>query len=503
VFASISAEGFSPRLVEQARRRTRDELGSELEAKATDDFCLAIGLTSRSTFAEVLTEAVTEAVTVADVHGAAIRLPMHTTPAILELATEPAAIAEPPADPAGKLAATVREGIAALLQAGPTAETGLRALLRQTRIKAARESFYRRAGFIRDDLERATSAVMQGSLGRPHTAQEERLLVELCWLNQTMRTADARSISDVAADPAVRRVDIPRRLEQDAVALDGVLRAAKQVRADRQLTGKGVTVAVIDSEVALGHPALQDRVIHRRNYTLEPWGAPAAHGTAIAGIIGASSEQYAGVAPEATIYNYKVLASHLASNSSDFEGALAIQHALEDGADVANCSWGNGPARDGTSREARACDGAWAYGLTIVKSAGNKGPGRETLTTPADAGGVIVVGATDDEGQAVQPYSSRGPTQGARQRPHLLAPGGEASTGLEGLLPGGGIGNIRHGTSYAAPHVAGLLALLLESEPELSPTEQRDRLLQSCRELSGISRDEQGSGVISPELLFP
>jgi hypothetical protein len=57
---------------------------------------------------------------------------------------------------------------------------------------------------------------------------------------------------------------------------------------------------------------------------------------------------------------------------------------------------------------------------------------------------------------------------------------------LEGLLPSGGIGNIGYGASYAARHVAGLLALLLESEPEQSPTAQRDRLLESCRKRSRI-----------------
>ena len=50
-----------------------------------------------------------------------------------------------------------------------------------------------------------------------------------------------------------------------------------------------MTVAVIDSEAALTHPALRDRVIHRRNYTREPWGTPDSHGTAVAGIIGADS----------------------------------------------------------------------------------------------------------------------------------------------------------------------------------------------------------------------
>ena len=197
-----------------------------------------------------------------------------------------------------------------------------------------------------------------------------------------------------------------------------------------------MAVGVIDSEVALRHPAFQDRVIHRQNFTSEPFGTPADHGTAVAGFVGADAAEFPGMAPGCTISNYKVLATVPTFNGDDFDGALAIQQALEDGIRVVNCSWGAGPASDGTSREARACDTAWDLGLTVVKSAGNRGPGRSTLTTPADAEGVIAVGATDGPGEALADYSSRGPTEDGRQRPHLLAPGGSDTEGLH-QRPGG------------------------------------------------------------------
>jgi serine protease AprX len=149
----------------------------------------------------------------------------------------------------------------------------------------------------------------------------------------------------------------------------------------------------------------------------------------MAAIIAARSDAFSGMAPDAEIYNYKVLATHAALHAEDFEGALAIQHALEDGVRVVNCSWGAGPATDGMSREARACDTAWRLGLTVVKSAGNRGPGTSTLTTPADAEGVITVGATDSRGGSIPDYSSRGPTAdgqppaapGAGRRPRRRA----------------------------------------------------------------------------------
>jgi serine protease AprX len=53
------------------------------------------------------------------------------------------------------------------------------------------------------------------------------------------------------------------------------------------------------------------------------------------------------------------------------------------------------------------------------------------------------------------------------------------------------------GTSFAAPHVTGLLALILEANPTFSPEEQRNFLLKLCTSLNGFTVDEQGAGIIS------
>ena len=486
------ADDISPDLLKQARRRTRDQLGADVESKATDEFCVAFGVSPAGAFAE----------SAGMVFAAAAPAPASGAPAVLELVAEPEPEAELPGEIEAALSATVRASLSDALGGLSAAETAVTLLARQAHVKSARENFLRRAGLIRDEVERGTSTLLHSAPTRSRGPELERPLVELCWLNRTMRAADARAMSGVAADPAVERVDIPRLLERDAAATDVRREAAAAVHAAHGLTGTGVTVAVIDSEVALMHPALRDRVIHRRNYTREPWGTPGPHGTAVAGIVGADSTEYTGMAPDATIYNYKVLATQRAFNGSDFDGALAIQQALEDGVRVANCSWGAGPASDGTSREARACDQAWRLGLTIVKSAGNNGPGQRTLTTPADAEGVIVVGATGDDGRKVERYSSRGPTGDNRVRPHLVAPGGVENVGLVGLFAGGGVGPIGWGTSYAAPHVTGLLALLIERNPELSPTAQRDALIAACKSLGRISKNQQGAGLVDLDRLF-
>jgi len=325
-------------------------------------------------------------------------------------------------------------------------------------------------------------------------------VVEVCWLNGTMRTyVDPRSLSELAQEPSVRMLDLPRPLLADIDAT-GTRVGAVQFRQKFSITGEHITVAVIDTEVDVNHPALAGRVMQKNNYTKERFGNPAPHGTAVAGIIASIDKKITGMGPGVTIANYKVLATDTSLNSDDFGGSLAIQQALEDGAQIANCSWGAGPAGDGTGREAVACNTAWGLGLVLVKSAGNKGPGSGTLTTPADADGIIVVGATDRAGTVVQDYSSRGPAA-TLSRPHLVAPGGTEFDGIHSCLLGGGLGSAGAGTSFAAPHVSGLAALLLAKNPGLQPDDIRKQLLNLCTKLADGDANTQGRGFVSLESL--
>ena len=244
------------------------------------------------------------------------------------------------------------------------------------------------------------------------------------------------------------------------------------------------------------HPALLDRVTHRRNYTPEPWGNPDCHGTAIAGIIAGRNDAVPGIAPDVDIYNYKVIATNSFLNGDDIAGAIAIQQALEDGVEVVNCSWGTKPVSSTKSREAIAVDAAWEHGMVVVKSAGNHGErGAGSVTSPAEADGVIVVGATDLSGAKVESYSSLGPANG-EPRPHIVAPGGGFEGRLKFALVSGGFGTIEAGTSYAAPHVTGAVALLLQQTPDLAPDDVRNTLLSSARKLPGFSENTQGHGLL-------
>ena len=368
---------------------------------------------------------------------------------------------------------------------------------RASAIHRVRTASYEAMSSVYTEIERLSATTVGVSpefLGWP---QIQSLVNQVCWLNRTMRTwAGPDALADVIADPSVTSVDMPRQLQPEAVAVNQVAIGLPEFVNSTHLTGTGITVAVIDSEVASKHPALHGRVVQRRNYTTEPWGTPDTHGTAVGGLIAADDPTNGGIAPAATIYNYKVLATTRALHADDHAGALAIQQALEDGAAVANCSWGAGAIAKAKSREAIAVENAWALGMVVIKSAGNDGPGASTMTTPAEAEGIIVVGGTTLNGSRVGDYSSRGPAL-RRTRPHLVAPGGQLNgPRLACALVGGGFGDAGYGTSYAAPQVTGAVALLLQQNPDLTPGQVRDHLLASARRLTGFRANDQGRGLL-------
>ncbi|HSK25963.1 MAG TPA: S8 family serine peptidase [Jiangellales bacterium] len=458
--------------VEDARATTRRLYGAELESKSTDEFCLAV----QRSRGEARGPRASVGLETAGGGGA----PGVAVASVVEFSPEDAA----PVTPAGGIS------------------TGAE---RHRMVHETRTAAYQVLSPVYDEIERLSATPLVPAMEVEGAPRLPTLVTQVCWLNRTVRTwAGPAVLADVAADPAVTGVDVPRLLTADAAdtgptAPAGTLNhrsilLPEFVRAT-SLTGKGVTVAVIDSEVALRHPALAGRVVHRRNYTAEPWGTPHSHGTAVAGIIGGADVADGGIAPDVTLYNYKVLASSRLLNGDSFSGAIAIQQALEDGAQIANCSWGAGPVGPTKSREAIAAETAWALGMAVVKSAGNAGPNARTMTTPADADGIVVVGATGLDGRKVPDYSSRGPA-GANPGPHLVAPGGDDAGKIACVLVTGGFGDAGAGTSYAAPHVSGALALLLEQDPTLTPDQLRDRLRSTARSVGRTAVAAQGAGLL-------
>ena len=453
-------------LVSDARSHAHAWFGADLETKASDAFCvhLLAERLPRGSRGRTLVRHL-----VASVAGRA------AVPALLEMATEQR--------PHSKNVTTAASS-------------------RQAELADVRTAVIRQLGAVYDEMERWTGG------SAPAT--------EICWLNGSLRTwADHEGLADAAGDPAVLAIDVPRRLRPETVSAsdEPALRASVSGRNGHtavglhpslSVTGRGQVVAVIDSEVSMTHHALAGRVVHRRNFTVEPWGRPHSHGTALAGIIASADSAFPGVASEVVIDNYKVLAARGRHNADDFGAALALQQALEDGAGVAICAWGAGPVEARPSRAARAVDQAWVHGMVVVKSAGNRGPRLNTMSTPADAPGILVVGATDILGTRVQAYSSRGPI-GGRSGPHCVAPGGtwgtDADLRLTCALVRGGFGHLDVGTSFSAAFVAGAAALHLELDPGQQPDNVRRRMLDDAVPLADDQGPEaQGAGLLQIRL---
>jgi serine protease AprX len=350
--------------------------------------------------------------------------------------------------------------------------------------------------------ERLRSAFTAQSKSVQYELQRLGREFQTCWLNQTIQAfTGLDALTEVAEDPSLKVIDLPRELRVDGIAPGLTLFFPPPT--EMNYLGKGVTVALIDGEADAKHPGLRERVLAKTDYTTEDWGLSDWHATAVAGILCGHMDGilggFLGSAPECFVYNYKVFPTR-GPNPGDFAAWKAIEAAVEDGADVANCSWGDAVGH-GPPRAVWACDQAWDLGLTIVKSSGNK----KVLTTPAEARGVIAVGACDLDFDHVPPYSGRGQIHDYDHRPHLVAPGGTSTVPMYSFRPsheGLYLGAVGSGTSFAAACVTGTTARLLEAHPEFGPEEARAALIGLCRPVAGASEIAQGAGCLHPRVVI-
>jgi MYXO-CTERM domain-containing protein len=118
----------------------------------------------------------------------------------------------------------------------------------------------------------------------------------------------------------------------------------------------------------------------------------------------------------------------------------------------------------------------------------------QTLTLPADSAGAFTVGAYRPASDEIAWYSSRGPTQDGRVKPDIVGPSGVTTTSM-GYKSA-------DGTSFAAPHLAGLAALVLEHRPGYSPVEVKSFLMSQTRDLGTAGADSTfGAGAVAMEVL--
>ncbi|MEU0877086.1 S8 family peptidase [Lentzea sp. NPDC005914] len=297
-----------------------------------------------------------------------------------------------------------------------------------------------------------------------------------------------------------------RKIWLDAKRKANLDRSVVQINApaayEAGFTGKGVTVAVLDTGVDNTHPDLKDREIGERNFTSSPdAGDHYGHGTHVASIIAGtaakSGGKYHGVAPGASILDVKVLGDN---GSGQDSGIIAgMEWAVEQGAQIINMSLGGYDTPEIEPLEEAVNRLSAEKGTLFVIAAGNSGPNASTIGSPGTADAALTVGAVDHENR-IADFSSRGPTKAGTLKPDLTAPG----VGIVAALHSDGrIGppvvegyTSLDGTSMATPHVAGAAALLRQQHPELKGSELKARLTGSTTPTAKLTPFEQGSGRV-------
>jgi serine protease AprX len=298
------------------------------------------------------------------------------------------------------------------------------------------------------------------------------------------------------------------------------------------VTGRNVTVAVLDTGINSQHADLAGKVV--QNVRLADtqslpgsfvYPAPlenlantdllGGHGTFVSGVIAgsgvSSSGQYAGVAPEARLLGLSAGDLNLMYVLSGFD--YLLEKRAQYNVRVVNCSFSANTVFDLNDPVNVATKMLTDAGVNVVFSAGNTGSGNGTMNPYAIAPWVIGVGATDPAGTLAD-YSSRGNFGDALQHPSLVAPGtnivslrsAPTVTGVSGLA---GADRQRlsatemlyyttaTGTSFSAPQVAGAIALMLEVNPNLTPADVKDILSRTATPMSRYFFHEAGAGMLN------
>jgi subtilisin family serine protease len=351
----------------------------------------------------------------------------------------------------------------------------------------------------------ASQASIRRDLGALRRAGEVSRVEPLWIVNALAVSATPVAIRTIAALPGVASVDLDASGVKPADTSSAPAEANIAVTGAPSLwaagfSGQGVVVASLDTGVDATHPDLSASWRGGSNSWFDPNGEHpsvptdvSGHGTQTMGVMvgGSAGGSTIGMAPgarwiAAKIFNDRGLATTSGIHKA-FQWVLDPDGnaATTDGATVVNNSW---------TAASIGCDLTYepdlrnlrAAGVLPVFAAGNSGPDPSTSTSPANNPDGFAVGATDGSGQ-VASFSSRGPAgcgEAAGTFPELVAPGvGIRSSDLfHDWISSSG-------TSLAAPHVAGALALLASAYPGASADRQASALEAGAGDLGAAGPD--------------
>ena len=363
--------------------------------------------------------------------------------------------------------------------------------------------------------------------------------------------AKADVIYKLASHPDIALITYNTEMDTEGMMSNGESRGVQastgkiaehitQIKADKAwdlgYTGKGVVVAVLDSGTNFDHADIKDHLwndngkygynVHSPNSLPSDEGSNG-HGSHCAGIVcgDGTSGQMTGVAPDATLMTIKIIGGGRCTAANLVEG---VQKAAELGADILSLSVGRENPDENRALFRQTFTNLLQSGVVAAVAAGNDGnqttnPAPDNVRTPGDcpppwispdqqgnAGGltsVISVGAVN-ENNVVSPSSSKGPVTWqsiSGYNDYSYNPG----IGLirpDIAAPGENVYSIRHdandtywgksGTSQAAPCVAGVMALMLEKNPDLTPADLCRIIETTAVKLTATKSNSTGAGLI-------
>lgn len=285
---------------------------------------------------------------------------------------------------------------------------------------------------------------------------------------------------------------------------------------EKGYTGKGIGIAILDTGIAPNKDFLypKNRIVAFKDFInnkSRPYDDNG-HGTHVAGIAGGnginSNGKYKGIATECNLIGVKVLNKEGKGNASDVLAGLQwiIDNKEKYNIKIANLSIGTNNTSSNDPL-VKAVEKIWDSGIIVTIAAGNDGPKKYTISSPAISKKVITIGASDDNitanvwGNNLINFSGRGPTLECVIKPDVIAPGVNIISCLSNNISkqSNDIVDKNYfslsGTSMSTPIVSGAIALLLEKYKNLQPDDVKLMLKKCCKNLH-LPKNQQGWGLI-------
>lgn len=328
----------------------------------------------------------------------------------------------------------------------------------QTRVKVLVDPTPDGVGDVRSRLRQVGNGFREVTVGSEtvfQTTLNRQQIQQFAGLNSVERVDHAPTFQPLGAAPAqTPQADVTRLTTGQTTAMLDVEEAW-----DISGRGGGASIGIVDSPVDTEHPAYADNIAGVGG----PEGKDP-HGTWVAGCIAADESEtevgtVRGIAPDADLYVHGALSGGAATVADVIDG---IDWCIQQGVDIINMSFG-GPHSEVFHT---AIEEVANNDIIPVTAAGNAGPALDSMSCPAHHEETVSVAATNGDGNTSL-FSSRGPGWNGIDKPDVSAPGGDASVvggeigGIEAIVSTAPDGKFTPllGTSMAAPHVAGLIAL--------------------------------------------